>query len=101
MRVKSTIFGKSLRSLLNEVGDERCGEVGDLENLEGLFVASFGPTIRGVGNRLGEERSGLELWDEGDRSFENKVVEEGGRSTLDKFLDEDESRLGNLEGKGE
>ena len=59
---------------MNEVGNKRCSEVGDLENLDGLFVASFGPADRGVGHRLGEERSSLELWNKGNRS-ENKVVE--------------------------
>ena len=45
-----------------------------------------------------KNRSSLGLWDEGDRSFENKVVDEG-EPALDNLLDRDDFRLDDLEGK--
>ena len=80
-----------------EVKDDRNDEVEVLENLEDLLVASFKSTNRVVDACFKNNRSGLGLWDEWDRSFKNKVGDEG-RSTLDDLLDGDGSRLGNLEG---
>ena len=79
---------KFLSSPLNEVEDD--------EGDKGEALDTFDSTNRVVEDRL--DRSGLGLRGEGDRSFENKVVDEG-RSTLDNLLDGDNSRLDDSEGK--
>ena len=71
---------------MNEVDDDGCGEVRDLDNIEGLLVASFSPTDRGVGDRLDKERSVSWLEDRRGSSFRDEEVE-GVRSMLDELLD--------------
>ena len=79
---------KSISLPLDKVEDDSGDEAEALEK--------FDSANRVVEDKL--HRSGLGLWDEGGRSFENKVVDEG-RSTLDGSLDGNNSRFDYLEGR--